>query len=145
MSATVTQEKPRRGLGDRVFAGTALAAGISIMLALAGVFVFLFIEGYQVDRIRAWLDPWADPSGIGFHSIQGYLALALGGVTGAGLGESRLAGGLFLQFWPDLAATVSRNLVIPVFGALLVLSTQLMPGGVAGIVEALAGRLRRRR
>jgi len=56
-----------------------------------------------------------------------------------------VAGGLFLQFWPDLAATVSRNLVIPVFGALLVLSTQLMPGGVAGIVEALAGRLRRRR
>jgi cell division protein FtsW len=56
----------------------------------------LFMRGYQVDRIRAWLDPWADPSGLGFHSVQGYFALALGGLFGAGLGESRLAGGLFL-------------------------------------------------
>ena len=31
--------------GDRVFAGLALAAGITILLALAGVFVFLAIEG----------------------------------------------------------------------------------------------------
>ncbi len=56
----------------------------------------LFLRGYQMERIRAWLDPWADPSGIGFHSVQGYFALALGGLFGAGLGESRLAGGLFL-------------------------------------------------
>ena len=58
--------------------------------------LLMFLRGYQMDRITAWLDPWADPVGIGFHSIQGYLALALGGVFGAGLGESRLAGGLFL-------------------------------------------------
>jgi phosphate transport system permease protein len=32
-------------LGDRVFSATALAAGIAILLALAGVFVFLAIEG----------------------------------------------------------------------------------------------------
>jgi phosphate transport system permease protein len=31
--------------GDRIFAGTARAAALTIMLALAGVFVFLFIEG----------------------------------------------------------------------------------------------------
>jgi cell division protein FtsW len=34
--------------------------------------------------------------GTGFHTIQGLLALGLGGILGAGLGESRLAGGLFL-------------------------------------------------
>ena len=56
----------------------------------------VFMKGYQMDRITAWLDPWHDQSGLGFHSIQGYLALALGGVLGAGLGESRLAGGLFV-------------------------------------------------
>ena len=47
-------------------------------------------------RIRSWLDPWSDPLGTGFHTIQGLLALGLGGILGAGLGESRLAGGLFL-------------------------------------------------
>ena len=41
-------------------------------------------------------NPWADPLGTGFHTIQGLLALGLGGILGAGLGESRLAGGLFL-------------------------------------------------
>jgi len=39
--------RPRRNraVGDRVFAGLARAAGITILLALAGVFVFLLIKG----------------------------------------------------------------------------------------------------
>ncbi len=67
-----------------------LAAGAVPVVAL------VFARGYQFDRIRAWLDPWSDPQGMGFHTIQGLLALALGGIVGAGLGESRQAGGLFL-------------------------------------------------
>jgi cell division protein FtsW len=69
-----------------------------VLMAAAAVpaVALMFLRGYQMARIEAWLDPWKDPVGIGFHSIQGYLALALGGVMGAGLGESRLAGGLFL-------------------------------------------------
>jgi cell division protein FtsW len=67
-----------------------LAAGA---LPLVGL---LFLRDYQLDRIRAWLDPWAYPDSIGFHTIQGLLALGLGGIVGTGLGESRLAGGLFL-------------------------------------------------
>ncbi len=63
-------------------------------IAIAGL--FLLRTAYQLDRIRAWLDPWSDPQGIGFHTIQGLLALGLGGLFGAGLGESRQAGGLFL-------------------------------------------------
>lgn len=65
----------------------------------AGAFVVLLTVGlhdYQLARVQAWLNPWADPLGKGFHTIQGLLALGLGGVTGAGLGESQLAGGLFL-------------------------------------------------
>ena len=69
-------------------AGMAAAAVPAVAL--------LFMRGYQMDRITAWLNPWTDASGLGFHSVQGYLALALGGLVGAGLGESRLAGGLFL-------------------------------------------------
>src|SRR4029450_4385943 len=47
-----------------------------------------------------------------------------------------VAGELLLQFWPDIAAMVSRDLVHPVFGALLVLSMRFMPNGVAGMVSA---------
>jgi hypothetical protein len=43
---------------------------------------------------------------------------------------------LFLQFWPDIAGMVSRDLVHPVFGALLLLSMRFMPSGVAGMVSA---------
>ena len=37
--------KARRRPGDRVFSGLALLAGLSILVALAGVFVFLLLEG----------------------------------------------------------------------------------------------------
>ena len=37
--------KPPRSRGDRIFAGTAKAAGLTILAALAGVFIFLTIEG----------------------------------------------------------------------------------------------------
>jgi cell division protein FtsW len=67
-----------------------LAAGAVGGIALLG------LRGYQMERIQAWLDPWKDPLGIGFHTIQGLLALGLGGILGTGLGESRLAGGLYL-------------------------------------------------
>jgi len=65
------------------------------VLAAVGI-VVAGLRGYQIERIQAWLNPWADPLGAGFHTIQGLLALGLGGILGAGLGESRLAGGLFL-------------------------------------------------
>ncbi|HYC07757.1 MAG TPA: putative lipid II flippase FtsW [Candidatus Binatia bacterium] len=64
--------------------------------ALGGVAVVIASHPYQLTRIKAFIDPWSDPAGAGFHTIQGLMALALGGIFGAGLGESRLAGGLFL-------------------------------------------------
>ncbi len=78
-----------------------LAGGSLIHLAAIGfaalaALVVVGLRAYQLTRIRTWLDPWSDPLGAGFHTIQGLLALGLGGILGAGLGESRLAGGLFL-------------------------------------------------
>jgi cell division protein FtsW len=78
-----------------------LAGGRIIHLAAMAMAAFaaliaVGLHGYQLDRIRTWLNPWSDPLGAGFHTIQGLLALGLGGILGAGLGESRLAGGLFL-------------------------------------------------
>ena len=79
------------------FVAGANLAHLAVMglIAFFGV-VLVGLRGYQVERIQAWINPWSDPLGKGFHTIQGLLALALGGVLGAGLGESRQAGGLFL-------------------------------------------------
>ncbi len=45
MSATVEQRKTRQRLGDRVFSTMSLTAGLTILVALAGVAIFLTVEG----------------------------------------------------------------------------------------------------
>jgi cell division protein FtsW len=77
-------------------AGARLRHFAALGVGALGVLLMVGLHDYQMARVQAWLDPWADPLGKGFHTIQGLLALGLGGVSGAGLGESRLAGGLFL-------------------------------------------------
>jgi cell division protein FtsW len=64
---------------------------------MAAVGVLVATHSYQLARVQAFLDPWKDAQGIGFHTIQGLLALGLGGLFGAGLGGHSLqAGGLEL-------------------------------------------------
>jgi cell division protein FtsW len=48
------------------------------------------LRGYQLNRIRVWQDPWLDRLGDGFHTVQGLLALGIGGLFGTGLGESKV-------------------------------------------------------
>lgn len=60
-----------------------MGAGVPVVAAaIAG-------EEYRRQRILAFLDPWADPQGAGFHIIQSLLALGSGGLLGVGLGSSR--------------------------------------------------------
>ena len=44
---------------------------------------------YQLQRIDSFLDPFKDPLHHGYNAVQSLMALALGGITGAGLGASR--------------------------------------------------------
>src|SRR6185437_6064743 len=77
------------------FAAGASLVQLGAMSAIGFVGVLLVgLRDYQIERIRTFLDPWRDPLGTGFHTIQGLLALGLGGIFGQGLGESKLAGGL---------------------------------------------------
>ena len=69
---------------------TALAG-----LGVSGVTVFM-LHGYQLERVKSWLNLWQDTSGVGYHAVQGLLALGLGGLFGAGLGQSQVAGGIAL-------------------------------------------------
>jgi cell division protein FtsW len=70
------------------------AAGANLVhLAALGasgfvVAILVGLRGYQMERIRTWLDPWSDQLGAGFHTVQGLLALGVGGVAGRGLGQS---------------------------------------------------------
>ena len=79
------------------FVAGANTLHVGAMAAFGGIgAIVVGLAGYQMDRIRAWLDPWLYQDTIGYHTVQGLLALGLGGAFGAGLGESRMAGGLFV-------------------------------------------------
>ena len=83
-------------------AGASLWQFGAMGLLGVGAALLVGLREYQLLRIRTFLDPWQDPFGAGFHTIQGLLALGLGGILGAGLGESKLAGGLYLpNAWND--------------------------------------------
>ena len=44
---------------------------------------------YRFSRIKVWRDPFSDPLGKGFQTIQSLFAVASGGMFGLGLGQSR--------------------------------------------------------
>ena len=69
-------------------AGANLVHLGAMVLAALPVVIFAGLRGYQMERIRSWLDPWSDQLGAGFHTIQGLFALGVGGLLGTGLGAS---------------------------------------------------------
>lgn len=76
-------------------AGCMLAAGgarwwqlgVTIPPAAAALVLAIAHSPYRLARLTAFMDPWADPRGIGYHPIQSMLAIAQGGVIGRGLGN----------------------------------------------------------
>jgi cell division protein FtsW len=119
------------------FVAGANLAHLAIMGTIAFfAVVFVGLRGYQIERIQAWINPWSDPLGKGFHTIQGLLALALGGVLGAGLGESRQASGLFL---PNASNDFIFAIIGEEFGLLggIVVVALFVILGYAGIRTAL--------
>lgn len=69
---------------------------LMIPLGVAGVSAILLINPYQMARWTTFLDPWSVAKDAGFQTIHGLYALALGGVVGQGLGQSRQPSGLAL-------------------------------------------------
>jgi cell division protein FtsW len=67
-----------------------------VPVGIAGVAALLIVNPYQMSRWTTFLDPWAVASGEGYQTIHGLYALALGGVFGQGLGQSRQPSGLAL-------------------------------------------------
>lgn len=53
------------------------------------LWILIKIEPYRFDRITTFLDPSADPRGIGYQVNQALLAIGSGGFWGLGFGHSR--------------------------------------------------------
>jgi cell division protein FtsW len=74
-----------------LFGGGAKLSHLLVVAAgaIPAVLLVILHAGYRTQRLFAFLDPWKDPRGTGFHIIQSLLALGSGGVFGLGLGQSR--------------------------------------------------------
>jgi len=70
------------GLAWQYFAAAAL-------LAVPALYFCIRMFPYRWDRIKAFVDPFGDPLGIGWQISQSLIAVGSGGFTGLGLGNSK--------------------------------------------------------
>ncbi|MFZ0731398.1 MAG: putative lipid II flippase FtsW [Candidatus Sulfotelmatobacter sp.] len=63
--------------------------GYAFAAALPPLYFLIFHVAWRRDRILAFLNPYADRQGSGFHIIQSLIAVGTGGVTGVGLMEGK--------------------------------------------------------
>lgn len=70
----------------------------TITIGLAGAFVALAVlTPYRRARLDVWGDPFVDPDGAGYQTVQSLVGVASGGMDGVGLGAGRSKWG-FLPF-----------------------------------------------
>lgn len=64
---------------------TFLLVLIPVVIAIP---VLIILEPYRLQRLSAFIDPWASPKGEGYQLIQSFYALGNGGLFGVGLFNS---------------------------------------------------------
>lgn len=63
---------------------------VGIPLAALGVFAIIVAgQGFRMQRILTFFDPWQDIKGKGWQIVQSLYAIGSGGLFGVGLGESK--------------------------------------------------------
>lgn len=131
--------------------------GLLGAVAGAGLAVLALAAPYRVRRLTSFLDPYADPSDAGYQLIQGWIAMAHGGLFGRGLGNGVAQSGFLPEAHTDsIAAVVAEELGalgwgLMVLGQLVIvwratvladrsreLFSTLVAGGLAAIVGAQA-------
>ena len=70
--------------GARIKHLLLLALPLVLMIPL-----LIWLEPYRMNRLIAFLDPWANPKDEGYQLIQSLYGLGSGGLFGVGLGNSR--------------------------------------------------------
>ncbi len=110
-------------LKTRTFALSALFTGIAGSLG-AIVVQFVAPDSFNV-----------------FVSIYLFVGLVVGGVASIG---GAIFGGLFIEFVPNVAESISKAAPGAVYGVILIAVMFLMPSGAGGLGRSLVARLRRR-
>jgi len=119
------------GIGFALFftAGAPLrwVFGTALMAAAVSVIGISF-RSYQAARLNNWMDPFSDPTGGSYQTLQGLIAIATGGIFGTGIGTSQQPGGVIIPYaWNDyIFAVVGEEFgflgAVVVIGAFIVIA-----------------------
>jgi len=63
--------------------------GYAVLASLLPLYFLIFRVQWRYERVLAFLNPYSDPQGRGFHVIQSLIAVGTGGFTGVGLMEGK--------------------------------------------------------
>ena len=63
--------------------------GYALIASALPLYLLIFRTPWRYQRILAFLNPYADPQGSGFHMIQSLIAVGTGGFAGRGLMEGK--------------------------------------------------------
>lgn len=63
--------------------------GYGLLASILPLYFLIFHVAYRRARILAFLNPYSDPEGAGFHIIQSLIAVGTGGITGVGFMEGK--------------------------------------------------------
>jgi cell division protein FtsW len=136
-------------LGTTLVAGAIVAsmlfvAGVPLLplgavgaVAVAGAGILAVAAPYRRARVVSYLDPWADPRGDGYQTIQALVGIAQGGVAGLGLGASRSKWGFLPFAHTDFVfAIIAEEVGLVGAGAVVLLLMGLCWLGVATSLRA---------
>jgi cell division protein FtsW len=59
------------------------------LISLPAMLWLIWRADYRINRLWAFMHPWDDPQGLGYHIIHSFLAFGSGGILGVGLGNSK--------------------------------------------------------
>lgn len=89
--------------------GVRMVHSLPMLLVAVPILGYLvYAVPYRLRRILMFLDPWADPQGMGYHIVQSLIALGSGGLWGVGPGASAQKQG----FLPESIG----DFILPVIG-----------------------------
>lgn len=107
---------------------------LGMLLFLAGSFVAYNLFGHVRIRVDNWIDPFVDPSGAGYQTVQALYAFGRGGLFGEGLGQGlpTISGRLPIPALPTdfIFAAVAEELGLIGAFALLALAMVLVFRGL---------------
>src|SRR5437764_15350430 len=63
--------------------------GYALGVLLVPLYLLLFRVPWRYERLLAFVNPYSDPQGRGFHIIQSLIAVGTGGFAGMGLMEGK--------------------------------------------------------